>query len=106
MTLHPFLNRIIHGDCVSVMQSMPAESVNLVVTDPPYMVNYRSRDGRRVPGDNGNRWLRPAFAEMHRVLRPGCFAVSFYGWNTADQRQAERNGFQHSRPSCGRCDIS
>ena len=85
MSLHPFLNRIIHGDCVAVMQSMPAESVDLIVTDPPYLVNYRSRDGRRVPGDNDNRWLRPAFAEMHRVLRPNSFAVSFYGWTAADQ---------------------
>ena len=85
MSIYPFLNRIIHGDCVNVMQTMPAESVDLVVTDPPYLVNYRSRDGRRVPGDNHNGWLRPAFAEMHRVLRPHAFAVSFYGWTAADQ---------------------
>jgi len=85
MSIHPFLNRIIHGECVHVMQTMPAESVDLIVTDPPYLVNYRSRDGRRVPGDNHNGWLRPAFAEMHRVLRPHAFAVSFYGWTAADQ---------------------
>jgi adenine-specific DNA-methyltransferase len=85
MSIYPFLNRIIHGDCVAVMRTMPAESVDLIVTDPPYLVNYRSRDGRRVPGDNDNHWLRPAFAEIHRVLRRNSFAVSFYGWNTVDQ---------------------
>jgi adenine-specific DNA-methyltransferase len=85
MSIHPFLNRIIHGDCVAVMRTIPAESVDLIVTDPPYLVNYRARDGRRVPGDNNNHWLRPAFAEMHRVLRRNRFAVSFYGWNTVDQ---------------------
>jgi adenine-specific DNA-methyltransferase len=83
--ISPFLNRIIHGDCVEVMRTLPAESVDLIVTDPPYLVKYRSRDGRRVPGDNNNAWLRPAFAEMCRVLRPDAFAVSFYGWHTADQ---------------------
>jgi site-specific DNA-methyltransferase (adenine-specific) len=85
MSIHHFLNRIIHGDCVHVMHTMPAESVDLIVTDPPYLVNYRSRDGRQVPGDGNNQWLRPAFAEMFRVLRPDAFCVSFYGWNTADQ---------------------
>ena len=37
MPIHPFLNRIIHGDCVQVMQTIPAESVDLIVTDPPYL---------------------------------------------------------------------
>ena len=85
MPIEQFLNRIIHGDCVQTMRTIPAESVDLIVTDPPYLVNYRSRDGRRVPGDNNNAWLRPAFAEMHRVLQRDSFAVSFYGWTAADQ---------------------
>ena len=46
-TIEPFINRIIHGDCIEVMRTMPETSVNLIVTDPPYIVNYRSRDGRR-----------------------------------------------------------
>jgi adenine-specific DNA-methyltransferase len=85
MSIHPFLNRIIHGDCVRVMQTMPAESVDLIVTDPPYLVNYRSRDGRTYPNDDNASWVKPAFAEMFRVLRPDAFCVSFYGWPTADQ---------------------
>lgn len=31
-------NTIINGDCVKVMQQLPANSVNLVLTDPPYLV--------------------------------------------------------------------
>jgi adenine-specific DNA-methyltransferase len=84
-TLFPFLNRIIHGDCIPVMQALPDASVDLIVTDPPYMVNYRSRDGRRVPHDDSNHWLRPAFAEMFRVLKPHAFCLSFYGWHKADE---------------------
>ena len=41
-----FTNRIIHGDCIQVMQQMPANSVDFVLTDPPYLVNYKDRDGR------------------------------------------------------------
>lgn len=68
--LTPFLNQMLHGDCLSLLPHLPAESVDLVVTDPPYLVNYRARDGRTVPGDTTADWLAPAFAELYRVLRP------------------------------------
>jgi site-specific DNA-methyltransferase (adenine-specific) len=45
---------------------------------------YRDRNGRKVANDDNARWLRPAFNQMHRVLKDGGFAVSFYGWNKVD----------------------
>jgi site-specific DNA-methyltransferase (adenine-specific) len=84
-TLNTFLNRIICGDCTRVMREMPGASIDLVVTDPPYLVSYRSRDGRAFPNDDNDRWLAPAFAEVGRVLKRDRFAVSFYGWNKADR---------------------
>ena len=39
-----FVNRIICGDCIPVMKQMPSNSVDLVVTDPPYLVNYKPRE--------------------------------------------------------------
>ena len=59
--------------------------VNFVLTDPHYLANYRARDGRRVPGDDTDAWLAPAFADIHRVLEPNSFAVNFYGWPHADK---------------------
>jgi site-specific DNA-methyltransferase (adenine-specific) len=56
-----------------------------VLTDPPYLARYRSRDGRSVPNDDNDAWLAPAFAELHRVLAPDTFGVSFYGWPHADR---------------------
>jgi DNA modification methylase len=79
------LDTITQGDCVAVMRQMPAASVDLILTDPPYLVNYRSRDGRAIKNDADGRWLKPAFAEAHRVLRPNRFCVCFYGWSKADQ---------------------
>lgn len=84
-TIHPFTNQIICGDCTKVMRTMPSASVDLVVTDPPYLVNYRSRDGRRYPNDDNDRWLKHAFAEVSRVLKHDRFCVSFYGWSKADR---------------------
>jgi site-specific DNA-methyltransferase (adenine-specific) len=44
-----------------------------------------SRDGRRVASDGDAAWLKPAFAEIFRVLRHDSFCVSFYGWHQADK---------------------
>lgn len=78
-------HQILHGDCIPIMRTMQAGSIDLIVTDPPYLVRYQSRDGRRVPNDDNNRWLYPAFAEMFRVLKNHSFCISFYGWNKVDR---------------------
>jgi DNA modification methylase len=78
------LNDVTCGDCVDVMAHMPQQCVDFVLTDPPYLVNYRDRSGRRVANDDNDAWLRPAFRQIHRVLKPNCLALSFYGWDKAD----------------------
>jgi site-specific DNA-methyltransferase (adenine-specific) len=77
-------NMIFNGDCIDVMQAFDTGLVDMILTDPPYVTNYRDRQGRTVANDDNGRWLKPAFAEMHRVLKDGGFAVSFYGWNKVD----------------------
>ncbi len=79
-----FRNRIIQGDCTQVLQTLPGESVDLVVTDPPYLVNYRDRTGRRIAGDDTPEMVLPCFPELYRVLKPHSFCICFYGWNKID----------------------
>lgn len=78
-------NTLIHGDCLDVLPQLPACSADFILTDPPYITRYVDRDGRRVPNDDNDAWLKPAFAQMHRVLARNSFAVSFYGWPHADR---------------------
>ncbi|WFU07536.1 DNA methyltransferase (plasmid) [Rhizobium sp. CB3171] len=77
-------NAILHGDCITLMQRLQSGSVDFILTDPPYLVRYRDRHGRTVANDDNATWLKPAFVEMYRLLRPGGLAVSFYGWNHVD----------------------
>jgi len=72
------------GDCIDVMAHLPARSVDFVLTDPPYLVRYHDRSGRRVINDDNDAWLKPAFRQMYRLLRPDSLCVSFYGWNKVD----------------------
>lgn len=91
-----FTNRIIQGDCIEVMRQMPANSVDFVLTDPPYLVNYRDRDGRSILNDASSDWLKPAMAEAYRVLKQNRVAVMFYGWTKVDEFFAawKQAGFQ------------
>jgi len=49
------------------MRSLGADSVDFVLTDPPYIVRYRGRDGRSVQNDDNDQWIVPAFRK--RALR-------------------------------------
>jgi site-specific DNA-methyltransferase (adenine-specific) len=68
-----FTDQILHGDCIEVMRQMPANSVDFILTDPPYLVNYRDRSGRTIQNDVDESWLKPAMQEAYRVG----------GWRTA-----------------------
>ena len=79
------VDTIMQGDCIQVMHEMPANSIDFILTDPPYLVNYRDRDGRTIQNDADDNWLKPAMAEAHRVLKQNRLAVMFYGWNSVDR---------------------
>lgn len=74
-----FLNTIIHGDCRDVLPNIASESIDFVLTDPPYVNRYVSRDGRAVRNDDF-KWATPAFHQLHRILKRDAFCVCFYGW--------------------------
>ena len=79
------VNAVLHGDCLAILPQLAAGSANFVLTDPPYLANYRSRDGRGVPNDDNDAWLAPVFVALYRVLARDTFMVSFYGWPHADR---------------------
>lgn len=67
------------------MKELPDKSVDLIATDPPYLVGYRSRDGREFANDETDQWLKPAFAQSFRVLKDNSYCVSFFGWHKVDR---------------------
>jgi site-specific DNA-methyltransferase (adenine-specific) len=79
-----FTDQILHGDCIQVMRQMPANSVDFILTDPPYLVNHRDRDGRTIQNDTDASWLKPAMAEAYRVLKQDRVAIMYYGWTKVD----------------------
>ncbi|MGR9587123.1 DNA methyltransferase [Pandoraea sputorum] len=78
------MGRFLLGDSLSILPTFPDSCVDFVLTDPPYLVNYVDRSGRAIANDVKADWLRPAFSEIRRVMRPNTVCVSFYGWNKVD----------------------
>jgi adenine-specific DNA-methyltransferase len=77
-------NRIINGDCTQALKDIAPESVDFVLTDPPYFVNYRDRDGRTIKNDRHPGAVLDAFSDVYRVMKPNSLCVSFYGWQAID----------------------
>ena len=40
---------VLLGDCVQIMRSIAPGCADFVLTDPPYLVRYCDRSGRRIP---------------------------------------------------------
>ncbi len=84
MTIHTN-NQIIHGDACTELKKLETASVDLIITDPPYLVNYRDRLGRTIANDDNADAVLPAIPEMARVLKDGGYMLLFCGWVAVDK---------------------
>lgn len=69
-------HQIYHGDCIEVMRSMPGNSIDSIVTDPPYGLGFMGKAWDALPP--GEDWAR----ECLRVLKPGGHLLAFGGTRT------------------------
>ncbi len=59
--LEEYLNKIINGDCLEVLRKLPDESIDLVVTSPPY--NLKNSTGNGMKDGRGGKWANAALIE-------------------------------------------
>lgn len=72
MKLYYKTQTIIVGDCLNHITELTNESIDIVVTSPPFNigVNYNSYDDRR-PREEYLQWLREVGTAILHVLKPG-----------------------------------
>lgn len=62
---------LLHGDALTLMGGLPAGSIDMVLTDPPYGIsfqsNYRTKKHKKIAGDDSTGWLDGWAAEFSRV---------------------------------------
>ena len=65
-----------HGDCIETMNAMPPESVDAIVTDPPYGLGFMGKKWDGLPPSL--EWAEACY----RVLKPGAHIAAFGGTRT------------------------
>lgn len=71
---------LIHGDCLEEMRKMPDCSIDFIVTDPPYMIDFM---GKKFDKFNNNPAANPdLWAEALRICKPGSMLAAFGGDRT------------------------
>src|SRR5690625_433267 len=96
------INTVINGDCLDELKELPDNSVDSVVTDPPYglskepdIAEVLSKWVAGEPYDHGHGGFMgkswdsfvphpDIWTEVHRVLKPGGHALVFAGTRTQD----------------------
>ena len=71
------LNKIYNEDCLEGMKDIPDSSIDLIVTDPPYLINYKSK-GRKgkehrfnnvILNDDNEYLIKGYIKECYRILK-------------------------------------
>ena len=76
MPLSGIIARPLLGDCREVLKTLPDESIDLIVTSPPYADRRKHTYGGVHP-DQYVEWFLPISAELKRVLKPtGTFILN------------------------------
>ena len=67
----PF-NQIYFQDAIEFMKTLPDQVIDLVVTDPPYLIDYSSyrTKSKKIKNDDNNLWVEPFFKELARIVKP------------------------------------
>lgn len=96
------VNRVLIGDCLNTLKTLPDNSIDSVVTDPPYglskepnitevLTKWLSGEtySHSFKGFMGKEWdsfvpSPDVFKEVYRVLKPGGHALVFAGTRTQD----------------------
>ena len=88
------MNKIYNKDCIIGMKTIPDETIDLVVTDPPFAINFKAKKAnynrtasRVLSGYNEinvedyykftNNWMR----QVKRILKKSGSMYVFSGWN-------------------------
>lgn len=75
---------LINADCLHFIQSLPDDSIDLIVTDPPYFkVKPNGWDNQWKGDEDYLKWLDHCLAQFWRVLKPAGSLYLFCGHRLA-----------------------
>ena len=90
---------LLQGDCFELLQYIPDESVDMVLTDPPYGMNFQSDHRKtkyeKIKGDSNLDWLDDFVNDIYRVSKPNTAHYVFCSFHHVDKfKQAIEKKFK------------
>ena len=70
---------LLHGDCFEYLKKIPNQSVDLVITDPPYGIDYKSFRTLKggIKNDNTLEWAEDFFKDLSQKVKPDSHLYCF-----------------------------
>jgi DNA modification methylase len=77
------INTVHNGDALEILRTLPDNSIDSVVTDPPYGISFMQRNWDTFAGNQEYaQWVEQWARECLRVLKPGGHLLAFSGTRT------------------------
>lgn len=116
-----YINKIICGDCLETMKTLPSNSIDLVVTSPPYNLKNSTGNGMSscttsgkwagaalqngythhddcMPHDKYVLWQRNCLAEMYRLIKDDGAIFYNHKWRVQDGLLQDRQDIVSGLP--------
>lgn len=86
------INKIYNEDCLETMKRMPDNFINLVVTDPPYLISYKTNHRKdkehdycsEIQGHNDPELIKDYIRECYRILKNNTALYMFCSFDRVD----------------------
>lgn len=88
--INTMINTIICSDCLPILKGLPDKSVDCVITDPPYGIDFQSarrtdRSQWKPKIANDERPFTEWLPDAYRVLKTGGRLICFCRWDVQDE---------------------
>ena len=86
--MQDLLNKIHHADCLDILKQLPDKCIDLVLTDPPYGMNfqsgYRQQKHRKIENDNNIDWFPIWIQQINRIKKDDGHLYIFCSFHNVD----------------------
>lgn len=96
--------KLLHGDCVELMKNIPDKSIDLIVTDPPYLIKYKTNYRKdknhdfcsEILNDDNYDCISNYIKQCYRILKDDTAMYMFCNCDRVDffKQQLEKAGFK------------
>ena len=95
--IEQYINKITNADCLDILKQLPDKCIDLVLTDPPYGMNFQSNHRKekheKIANDDNLLWLPEYMKEISRVKKEDAMCYFFCSWHNVDLFKQEIEKF-------------